>query len=135
MPPFKDRTPTPRKAKTYSAQEALFFLIVKTLVRDLGLQISNVAKVSGALLSICTSKPMGELSDCWLMYAAGDKTLYLKYWDDVLKEKNASAMVLVPFAEHINTISSYLIGENIGAKNLELNFPPQPIAKRELGNG
>lgn len=128
LPPFCDRHNLPRKARTYSAQDALFFLVVKSLSRGLGIQVSALTGYSNDLLSICTKKPLGELGKDFLLIYPNEQKAELVTSIHYNSNTLEHPVMIVPLRCLVDRVFSFLIGDVIGPANLELPFPLHSVS-------
>ncbi|WP_062057836.1 hypothetical protein [Cellvibrio sp. OA-2007] len=131
LPPFSLRNVGSRKARTYSAQDALFFLIVKFLSRDLGIQVSSIAAYSSGLLSICMHKPLGELcNDTLVIFPLTQSTQLVASTNQTINTYE-DAVVIVPLKAMVDRIFCFLTGDVVRPVNLEIPFPLQAVRSNE----
>lgn len=127
LPPFCHRKIEPRKPKNYSAQDTLFLLVIKSLVRDIGIKISALVSSSENLLEVCYQRPLGELQNCWIRFEPNNHSFELLTTLEVSLLDKQEPIILIPLESHIDAIHSYLLGENRIPVTLDLPFPLQSV--------
>ena len=116
----------PRKA-AYEHPDLLAIAILKRLVRNLGLPISQIAGMDEELFSLCRATPWPQLSRCRLRVEVGEMIKLEPLGAPA--DLGTAAIVLLPLGPIIAELSSRLLGP--ARPQEELRFPLTAQASRQ----